>query len=435
MDPSNRAVLIDLAGRRELTSSAFVLRALLKEPVDDDHIAVFRAVLAGLPKSLRAPETEPAAELQQSMRAVAEQVGLDRFLGIVLEADLSVAHLEVFLPILPPVDVATVGDEVLAPLKAVVTRNDVGGGLALWSADVVEAGSSATWLLAPLFRAVARDGKRNDQYGQLTDRASALARNPELAARVRDELLADTESDVPTRVGAVNMLGATEDVAHVDAIGPLVEDVGAWSHISRATLTPERLEGLASSMARLGLDEILVEARSKGGDASMASHLAADPRFHTVVAKLMGSRNAMFGFGRLMIDPRVLGALKHLVSDADAPIRAAAAAALGRIGSESATPYLLTGVMDRHKDVRAEAQKSLRSLLGDEAYQRHVDELQAEVGFIRERLQGATDWAKRALSSIEGSVSGVVAGLKEGAAKGAGWIGSSAKRLLPRQKG
>jgi hypothetical protein len=435
MDPSNRAVLIDLANKCEPTSSAFALRSLLQEPIDDDHLAVLRAALDGLAKAKRAPEPGAVAELRQALRAVAEQVGPDRFVDVALGGHAPRAYLELVLPSLPPAGVATAGDEVLAPLAGVVERDDLGVDLALWCADVVDAGSSGTWLLKPLLRGLAKDGKRDDQHERLHERATALAGRSDLAARVRDGLLVDPESDVPTRVGAIRLLGSTQDAAHVDAVGACVEDVGAWTHISRATLTPERLEGLASTMARLGLERLLSDARSVGDDAStMAQRLAADPRFHTAVAKLMGSRAAMFGFGRLLVDSRFLGALKHLVSDVDAPVRVAAAAALGRFGSEAATPYLLTGVMDRHKEVRAEAQRSLRSLVGEEAYQRHIDGLQAEVGHIRERLQGATDWAKQAVANIEGTVSDALAGLKGGAAKGAGWIGSSAKRLLPRQK-
>ncbi len=436
MDSSNRAVLIDLAGRREALSSAFALRSLLQEPVDEDHQAVLRAVLDGLPKVMRAADSGAAAELRQALHAVAEQVGLERFMKCAFEGDMSAAHLEVLLPMLPAADVATVGDELLAPLTAVVERNDIGIDISLWFADLVDAGSSATRLLTPMLRGLTRDGKRNDQHGHLHERAAALALRPDLAARVRAELLANFESDLRTQVGAVLFLGASEDPEHVDVVGPFLEDVGAWTHISRATLTPERLDGFASTWARLGFDQLVADARSEGDDPSaVARQLGADPRFHTAVAKLMGGRSAVFGFGRLLVDPRFLGALKHLVSDVDAPLRTAAATALGRLGSEAATPYLLTGVMDRHKEVRAEAQKSLRSLVGDEAYQRHVDELQAEVGFIRERLQGATEWAKRALSSMEATLSGALSGIKGGAAKGAGWIGSSAKRFLPRQKG
>jgi hypothetical protein len=253
--------------------------------------------------------------------------------------------------------------------------------------------------------------------------------------RVRDELLADSDSDVSTRVGAFRLIGDSADAAHLDAVGPFVEDLGAWTHISRAMLTPERLEGLASTLERLGLDRMLAEARSVGnGSAVTAQTLAADPRFHTAIAKLMGSRAAMFGFGRLLIDPRFLGALKHLVSDVDAPVRAAAATTLGRLGSDAATPYLLTGVMDRHKDVRRESQNALRTLVGEEAYQGHIDDLQTEVGIIRERLHGASDWARQALQSIEGTVSGALEGVKFGAVKGAGWVGESAKRILRRTK-
>lgn len=58
---------------------------------------------------------------------------------------------------------------------------------------------------------------------------------------------------------------------------------------------------------------------------------------------LMGSRVAMLGFGRLLIGPRFPDALRHLVSDVDAPVRAAAPMALDRLGSDEATPYLLMG--------------------------------------------------------------------------------------------
>ena len=436
MEPSNRVVLIDLAGRRELGSSAFALRSLANEPVDDDYLAVLRAVLDGVAKAQRATDPGAAAEFRRALRAVADQVGLERFMGMALSGDVSVAYLDLVLPSLSAAECAAFDEELLAPLAAVVERDELGIDLALWCADVVETGAESTWLLTPLLRGLARDGKRSEEHKTLRARATALAGRPDVMARVRDELLADPSSDVPTRVGAVRLLGLTEDTSHLDAVGPLIEDVGAWTHISRAALTPERLEALASTMVRLGLDQMLSDARAQGGDApTVARRLAAESRFHTAVAKLVGSRAAMFGFGRLLVDARFLGALKHLVSDVDAPVRASAAEALGRLGGEAATPYLLTGVMDRHKDVRAEAQKSLRSLLGDEVYQRRIDELQGEVGFIRERLQGATDWAKQALAGIEGTVSDALSGMKGGAAKGAGWLGSSAKRLLPRQKG
>ncbi len=435
MESSNRGVLFELAGKREATSTAFVLRALQTEAVDDDHLAVLRAALDGLAKVRKAPEQASLVELRHVLHAEAERVGLDRFVAIALEVATAGPYLEIVLPSLPAADVAGLPNGVLAPLAGAVTRNDLGVDFAMWCADVVEAGSPSTWLLTPLLRGVGRNGKGDDGREPLQRRAASLAARPDMVSRVRDELLADAESDVPTRVGAFQLIGDSEDAAHVDAVGPFVEDLGAWTHISRAMLTPERLEGLASALDRLGLDRMLSEAR-RGGDEStvVAQRLAADPRFHTAIAKLMGGRAAMFGFGRLLIDPRFLSALKHLVSDVDAPVRAAAATALGRLGGDAATPYLLTGVMDRHKDVRRESQKSLRSLVGEEAYQRHIDELQTEVGFIRERLQGATDWAKQAISAIEGTVSGALAGVKSGAVKGAGWVGESAKRVLKRKK-
>lgn len=435
MDPSNRAVLIDLAKKRDPTSTVFVLRSLLQEPVDDDHLAVLQLALDGIAKAPKAPVAAAANELREVLHAVAMQVDLDRFLGMALQVATARAYLEILLPSLAPAEVAGVSDEALTPLHAAFERNDLSVQLALWFADVVEAGSPATWLLTPLLRGLGRDGKRDERRELLRQRAAALANRADLVARICDELLVDPDGDVRTRVGAVQLLGESDDAAYVDTIGALVEDLGAWTHISRAALTPERLEGFASTVAQLGLDHVLTDARSEGEDSSaVAQRLAADPRFHMAIAKLMGSRAAMFGFGRLLIDPRFLGALKHLVSDVDAPVRAAAAAALGRLGSEAATPYLLTGVMDRNKDARKESQKALRSLVGDEAYQRHIDDLQAEVGFIRERLQGATGWAKQALSSIEGTVAGALASVKTGAAKGAGWVGDSAKRVLRRQK-
>lgn len=435
MEPSNRAVLIGLAERGDAMSSAYALRALLQEPVDEDHQAILRAVLTGLVKALRAPDGAAGTELREAVRAVAEQVGTVQLMTLACDVDTSSAFLEALLPVFPAHEVADVIDTVAAPLAAAIARGDVGADLAGWCVDVAEAGPSDAWLLVPLLRVLARDDRRHGQDERLHERATTIASKPLLVARVRDEMLVEAERDVPTRVGALRLLALSADPEHVDVIGPLVEDVGAWTHISRATLTPERLEGFTSSMLHLGVDRLVAEARSDGGDVSViARNLASDARFHTVVAKLVGGRAAMFGFGRLLVDPRFLGALKHLVSDVDAPVRAAAAAALGRIGSEAATPYLLTGVMDRHKHVRAASQQSLRALLGDEAYQRHVDELQAEVGFIRERLQGATDWAKQALASIEGTVSGALSGVKSGAAKGVDWIGASARRLLKRQK-
>lgn len=146
---------------------------------------------------------------------------------------------------------------------------------------------------------------------------------------------------------------------------------------------------------------------------------------------MLGSRSTLFALGRVFVDRRFASAMRSIVSDLDAPVRLAAIDALSASASETAVPYLVTGVMDRDKRVRDAARSTLRDLIGEEAYHEQLDALQAEVGWFRKHLQGLGQWGRDALSSLEASMSDVVGGARTTPTR----VRDAARRLFRKQEG
>jgi hypothetical protein len=137
--------------------------------------------------------------------------------------------------------------------------------------------------------------------------------------------------------------------------------------------------------------------------------LAAPPNITAFVGQLQKSRLAsklgvvfvsagfFYSFAKIFFSRKILSAMRHLVSDADAEVRIAAARALGQFDTPSARRSLEEALWDRSKEVRVTALESLRKHLPDE----EIEVLVAERTARNEEMKADAQAAKEEFETIE----------------------------------
>ena len=435
MNKSTRDVLLGLAAKRDADSLAHVLDSLSREAVDEDFVDVFRATMDSVAKLANKITIEELTMLQDALHGPYAVLGTERYLSMVMEAKADGPYLDIVLSAMEPSSVASLAEmeSVNDALAALNERMDMGESASLWLFKVGLACENSRPMLVRNLLRIWGQQVTSDGSEKVSDAVRRLASDVPLVLMVRDDILRAESMDVLAVVGLFSVLGMTGDVQHVDVIGPFVEDVGAWTIVSRAVFSAKRIEGILGSFEKSGVAAVTREAAA--GDAlndvqEFSQRLSADPRFHAGMARILGGRATLFAIGRLFVETKFIAAVKSIVADRDAPIRLAAVEALWAIGSKAAVPYLLSGTIDRNKGVRKSADAACRKIMGEEAYQEHLDSLKEEVNFLRKRLKGFHDWAREALNSIEKTLKDAVDVAKSAPSR----IGAATRKLFRRQE-
>lgn len=400
MNATTRKVLLDLVAKNDVASIVYVLEALSKAQIDSDHDAVLQEAVRRI--SLLAPKMKPEerSSLRTSFTPVAAQVGPAAALELIATSKAERTFMDLLLPAISLEQVIGVAPAASGWLDDISLRDGHGIESAVWLARVAEgaAGASASWL-KPLLRSLGSDEANPDPDVLAT--ATSVASRPVLVEEAKHAVL---ESDGPIAInetiGLFRLIELTADIEQVEAIGPYIEDAGAWAYVSRTLFTRSRVSNLQRRFKSSGLIDLLLQAAEAGDIDSLGDRISKDPRFHSAVARLLGSRESLFGIARLFVDSGFVAAVKAIVSDRDAPIRLAAVSALGVLNADSAVPYLLSGVIDRNRDVRTAAQDSLKKILGEERYAEEIESLNSEVSYFRRQLQGLGAWAGKAKESV-----------------------------------
>lgn len=435
MKESTRDVLLGLANKRDVASLVHVFENLSHESVDDDFVDVLCASLVSVEKLVKKTKIEDQTAIKDALRSPCELLGAERFLPMVLESKPGASYLDIVLQILEPSAVASIAveegvNDVLAELAA---RQNLGETASLWLFEVGLACDPAKpAFLCNLLR-IWGQSSESDSSERTEEAMHQLASDESNVQMLRDQVLQAGPYDVPAVVGLFRVLGITGNAQHVSVIGPYIEDAGAWTKVSRVVFSAERIEGLLCSIEESGVATVAKDAAT--GDVlrdakGFSQRLAFDPRFHTGMAKILGSRATLFAIGRLFIESQFIAAVKSIVSDQDAPVRLAAVNALKEIGSPDTVPYLLSGTIDRNKDVRKAAATACRVIIGDEEYQKHLDSLKEEADFFRRRLHGLQDWARETLGSIEKSLGEAVEVAKSTPSR----LGAATRKFLRRKE-
>lgn len=427
-DPATRSVLLDLAKKRDVPSLIHCLDVLTKEVVDADHRNVTTHTLASLASLANDRWTAQEHELQERLGALAEYVGVDAYVEAACEPKLSAGYLDLVLGATDPTALAAEGAASL--LAPVLDHGDLGKRVALWLTRIPASAEARADFLRPFLRYYGEAVSAEESDETLLERGAELAVQSDMLPLLRDEVLTSRANDLAATVGALYLLSQIQDEAVVQIIGPYLEDASAWTHVSRAVFTPERLDGLAGHLSEGAISAILSAARdgTESSRTEITRQLAIDPDFHRSMGGLLGSRKTYLSLGRLLTDAKVGAALKHLVSDTDVPVREAAASALATIGTPDVAPYLQSGLVDRNKRVRQVSQAALLAQLGEDEYQALLDGMQAEVGIVRERLTGMADWARNSLARIEDIFARALGASQQGAS----WLSGTARRWLGR---
>ena len=122
-----------------------------------------------------------------------------------------------------------------------------------------------------------------------------------------------------------------------------------------------------------------------------------------------------------LLDSQVSSALKGFVADVEAPVRMAAARALALFKNDDTVPFLVAGLLDRSKEVRELCEAALRDQIGPERYEAMHRELSDQSRSLLERLKELGDWARGALSDVEGKLMSLGGAIQAGGANVSAW--------------
>lgn len=218
----------------------------------------------------------------------------------------------------------------------------------------------------------------------------------------------DEVDTYPGRVNAIRVLEALRVEESVDWLCYLVQDVTFGSTLAEVLLSENVLGPLLGAAEEAGaLHELrgVLGSRDQWKPAPGES-IAAPPNIAAFITRLHRSQvssklgavfvspNFFYSFVRIFFSRKILSAMRHLLSDADADVRIAAARALGQFNYPSATRALKEAIWDRSNEVRAAALASLRQHLSDDEIEAFIaertarnEEMKAEARAAKEEFE------------------------------------------------
>jgi len=396
MQQSTKASLLELARKADAAKFIFCLNTIARETVDADFEEVLPEILRGVRSITATERAEHRESFEVVVRDVIGRVGAGPYVRAIGRLDdLAPDHVAFLLgPVKGPGQPSLEPSMLRDIAKTPHLDNDTIAWLAARAATQAELMPD---LIRPLLE---RYGQDADSEVALADAGRQLLAQPGSVEALRGMLYETSGAHVP---GALLLLGQAGYAEDISLVGAFIEDRGAWERVSRAVLTAERLESLAARIQQSDLSRVIQESRC-ADSRSRAVALAGNSEFHRSVARLI-SGSSVLAVASIFADSTVAATLKGFVADVDAPTRTAAARALSFYKHDAAIPFMRTGLVDRNKRVREICQAALEAQLGAERYETLLKQLTEESHSLRERLKKLTEWARGALTEIEGGLS------------------------------
>ncbi|HME46180.1 MAG TPA: HEAT repeat domain-containing protein [Syntrophorhabdales bacterium] len=428
MFSSTKETLVALLKSGEPEKLIYCLNSLKKEQVDGDFFEIFEGALSAIPKIKPKDFSTVEPALRASLRDISVTVGPESYLKLVACIPSKPSS---FLPtLLSPVEdnLQNINAENLL-LIAIWPNLPASVSVFLAQCALASDISYAPALLSPFLSLLSEavvDKGISPETGSV---ALAIAQNKPILNKLSELLESHDVTRIRSIAGAVVVIGYTEHPNYVPVLGAFLENAGAWNQFVKLILSKERLQALFAKALEAGLSAALSNAykESSVSGKDLALVLSEDLEVRKSLARLLSSRGAFLSVLRTLADSHMVGVLKEMVSDPYLPCRRAAATALGHYRTDLTISYLKTGLVDPDKQVRESCASTLKIHLGEEGFQRLIDEMEAETNTLSERLKGLSDWATESLSSLGIFAKGAIGKFRDLIADGAWWISDKAR--------